>query len=401
MASADFTDIEPSDKLSRIYAQLNQRTTALRSAESSTSFPATTTPGQRAFRTDIGWVFERNQADDAWIAMWEVDNGPWAPLLFELDAITNPTWIASTVVATTPGGGAEDEGVDMFVNCTLSTVGSGMVIKLPDIAAWAYRKVWITLFAGFGDEVSVQNESDSSVICEISTIGDSVLLQCDSSGTWEPVFTSLQGSRTLTADLDMDAENPSQWWATNFWCKTATGSITIDLPAISKVGARFSFPIVIKKVDATANTVTIIPTAGATSPTIEGAASKVLTDQYDSITIMPDEPNNVWRITSFVGTAAASTALLSVTQKTANYTLTLSDDVVECDSSGGAFTITLPVAATATGQVFYVKRTAPLGAPITVDADSAELIDGALTVVLPSGYISITLCSNGTGWIII
>ena len=312
MASADFTNLEPSDRLSQVYARINERTNALRSAESSTTFPATTVPGQRAFRTDVGWVFERNQADTAWIPMWEVDNGPWAPMLFELDALTDPTWIASTVVATTPGGGAEVEGLDMFINCTLTTVASGIVIELPDVAAWAYRKVWVTLFAGFGDEVSVQNESDNSVICELNSIGDSVLLQCDATGAWVPVVSNLHTSRTTTASINLTTEAPRQWWNTNYWCKTGGGSITITLPSLQHIGAQFSFPLVIKKVDASVNTVTIVPDAGTSSPTIDGAANKILTDQNDTVTIIPDEINNLWRIVGGIGSAGVSSVASSI-----------------------------------------------------------------------------------------
>ncbi len=401
MAEADFTDISASASLSTLHRQINARSTALRSRESATAFPSDTTPGQQVFRTDIGWVFERNQADDAWIAMWEVDNGPWAPLRVAIDVLVTPSWVASTELAADPGGGIEVEGVDLFLVVSLSVLASGQVIKLPDVAAWASRKVWVTLISGFGDEISIQNESDDSVICEITTIGDSVLLQADSAGVWTPVVTNLNGNRTISSSLNLDTDLPFQWWHTNIFCQTATGSLTVTLPAISRTNVQFSFPMTIKKLDATANTVTILPAVGATTPTIEGAASKVLSSQFDAITVVPDEPNNIWHIVSFVGTASAPAPLLSVISKTANYTAGISDDVISCDSTGGAFTITLPTAASSTGHVFYIKKAITGGSPITVDANASELIDGALTSVLAPAQPSLTIVSDGTGWLIL
>lgn len=54
-----------------------------------------------------------------------------------------------------------------------------------------------------------------------------------------------------------------------------SGNVTIDLPpALGKNG----FEVIIKKIDSTANTVTVEPNG---AETIEGAANKVLTTQYE------------------------------------------------------------------------------------------------------------------------
>jgi len=59
------------------------------------------------------------------------------------------------------------------------------------------------------------------------------------------------------------------------------GAVTYTLPLGNTLVA------VIKKIDSSANTVTVLPTSG----TIDGAASKVLFSQYQSVTIVCDGSN--------------------------------------------------------------------------------------------------------------
>jgi hypothetical protein len=64
-----------------------------------------------------------------------------------------------------------------------------------------------------------------------------------------------------------------------------SGAITVNLPdAAGNTGRRYS----IKKVDATANLVTIDGDGG---DTIDGQTTKVLSDQYDSVTVVSDGTN--------------------------------------------------------------------------------------------------------------
>jgi hypothetical protein len=82
--------------------------------------------------------------------------------------------------------------------------------------------------------------------------------------------------------------------------------------------------------------------------------------------------------------------------KTANYTLVAADHHIVCDSAT-AFTLTLP-AATGSGREFIITNV-NTGA-ITVDANAAETINGALTVVLPINT-SISIMDYAAGkWLI-
>jgi hypothetical protein len=87
--------------------------------------------------------------------------------------------------------------------------------------------------------------------------------------------------------------------------------------------------------------------------------------------------------------------------KTSNYTIVRGDSIIRCDASAGAFTITLPAAATAgAGAVFTIIRedTGSSTNLLTIDGNGAELIDGAADLRLVPGE-SIVLESNGTNFI--
>lgn len=73
-----------------------------------------------------------------------------------------------------------------------------------------------------------------------------------------------------------------------------------------------------------------------------------------------------------------------VVTKTTTYTVTQSDSTVLCDTSGGAFTVTMPTAAEAySGLKFLIKK-------ITSDANVLTISSGATDFVTESGALSST-----------
>lgn len=83
--------------------------------------------------------------------------------------------------------------------------------------------------------------------------------------------------------------------------------------------------------------------------------------------------------------------------KTANYTLTISDRLVNCTAN--SFTITLPTAVGITGREYIIKNTGT-ATTITIATTSAQTIDG----LIPSTYNVTTLTplrvmSDGANWI--
>lgn len=91
----------------------------------------------------------------------------------------------------------------------------------------------------------------------------------------------------------------------------------------------------------------------------------------------------------------------SVVSKTANYTATETDDIILCDSSWGAFTVTLPAAATYNGKVLTIKKvdsTFSTSNAITIDGNASETIDGATTTTLNTQYETLEIISDGSNW---
>ena len=85
-------------------------------------------------------------------------------------------------------------------------------------------------------------------------------------------------------------------------------------------------------------------------------------------------------------------------------TVSVSDYYIGVDCSGAAKTVNLPAAATAgAGKTYVIKDETGSASTnnITVDANSAELIDGAATYVMAVNRESVTLVCDGTGWQII
>ncbi len=88
----------------------------------------------------------------------------------------------------------------------------------------------------------------------------------------------------------------------------------------------------------------------------------------------------------------------NVVSKTTTYTTTAADDQVNCDATGAAFTVTLIAAASVAGKKVVFKKTDSSANVVTIDANGAETIDGALTFKLHIQYEAVELISDGTNW---
>ncbi len=74
-------------------------------------------------------------------------------------------------------------------------------------------------------------------------------------------------------------------------------------------------------------------------------------------------------------------------------------DLYLCDLTGGAFTITLPAAASSTGRVLTFKKTDASANAFTLDGNAAETIDGAATVVgSTTRYSVVQIACDGSNW---
>lgn len=89
--------------------------------------------------------------------------------------------------------------------------------------------------------------------------------------------------------------------------------------------------------------------------------------------------------------------------KTSAYTVAPATDyIVRVDSSGGAFTVTLPASHTS-GDMVVIKDVAGSAGTnnVTIDPADADTIDGAASVALTVNYQALSFVSNGTNWFIV
>jgi hypothetical protein len=105
-----------------------------------------------------------------------------------------------------------------------------------------------------------------------------------------------------------------------------------------------------------------------------------------------------------IDNALANSQLWTTVSKTADYSVaeTDRDKLINVDATSGNITITLLAAATA-GDGFQVaiKKTDSSSNTVTIDANSTETIDSALTLALAVQNDVAVLMSNGTNWYVI
>jgi hypothetical protein len=87
--------------------------------------------------------------------------------------------------------------------------------------------------------------------------------------------------------------------------------------------------------------------------------------------------------------------------KTANYTITLTDDVIDVDATSDNVVITLPAVATSglTGRVFEIRKVDASPNTVTVDGDGSETLNGGATVVLSNRYDAVGVRARATEWV--
>lgn len=87
-----------------------------------------------------------------------------------------------------------------------------------------------------------------------------------------------------------------------------------------------------------------------------------------------------------------------VLAKTTTFTATYGS-TNKCDTSGGAYTATLPTAVGHQGkQITFIKTTSDTNA-LTLDGNSSETINGATTVTLSTQWESMRIVSDGSNWL--
>lgn len=123
-----------------------------------------------------------------------------------------------------------------------------------------------------------------------------------------------------------------------------------------------------------------------------------------TITLPVAVPSVIKSVMTFNASGTASfesRGVVSVGSQTTTYQALSSDQVILCSTAGGNWTLTLPAAASNTGQVLTIKKTTSDTNLLTVDGNASETIDGATTYVLAVQYESITIVCDGSNWYVL
>lgn len=77
------------------------------------------------------------------------------------------------------------------------------------------------------------------------------------------------------------------------------------------------------------------------------------------------------------------------------------DNVIQCDATGGDVTVALPAAADSPMMQLHVKKVDTSANVVTINPDAAEEIEGEGTLVLRSAGDSVMIQCDGAGWVVL
>lgn len=92
--------------------------------------------------------------------------------------------------------------------------------------------------------------------------------------------------------------------------------------------------------------------------------------------------------------------LLKFATKTANYTLTTTDDVIKADATSGAITMTLPTAV-GVKKAYRIKKIDSTSNAVNIATTSSQTIDGSSSIAITVQNTALLLVSDGANWVIL
>jgi hypothetical protein len=155
---------------------------------------------------------------------------------------------------------------------------------------------------------------------------------------------------------------------------------------------------------ATAGNYGVVTTGSTGTPIVTAGAAGVLQGAAASIPVWTTTPTLTG--TNFSGipwsalpTTGSPAFTITAAAKTSAYPVTANDDIILCDATSGAFSVTLLASPTA-GMNFTIKKIDVSANAITI-AGNGKNIDGAASQSVPAQWNSMTVVYNGTAWYIL
>jgi len=150
-----------------------------------------------------------------------------------------------------------------------------------------------------------------------------------------------------------------------------------------------------------------ISTSGLGTMATQNANAVVITGgTINGVSLTLDSINN-----TVIGNTTASTAVFTtmttsgayftISTKSSAYTLTTTDFTILANASTAAFTLTLPTAVNASGQVYVIKKTDSSANAVTISTTLSQTIDNLSSYSLGYQYQGVVLQSNNSNWSII
>lgn len=177
---------------------------------------------------------------------------------------------------------------------------------------------------------------------------------------------------------------------------TLTGVLTSNATLILIKGTLIagSNRLVINNNTTGAFSVSVFMSNGAGGTTGAGVILPRGSNNSSAALIQTDGVTDCWAADSNLVNQAVRTVTTTATAGQFDYT-------VLGNATGGAFTITLPAAASNPNRILAFKKIDSSANAVTVKGNAAELIDAANTNVLSAQYAAILIHCDGTQWWII
>lgn len=100
-------------------------------------------------------------------------------------------------------------------------------------------------------------------------------------------------------------------------------------------------------------------------------------------------------------TVRSGSIRVPVTATAISLLLSKDHEIIAATAGAGGITITLPTAVGIAGRRYTIKKVDSGAGVVTIDADGAQTIDGALTLGLTAQWDWVTIVSDGAGWLVI